>query len=608
MRIPSKKRNKRQNPSLKISAIDVARWYIQDNLEELPPDLVSVLSGALRARNTTAIRKCISTWDSPQLYNCPRSYFIVAQLFALLSKVPFPFGGGDAERRAVAIGKFDRSEKTCRIATKKLDHYNSYPHREDPCMRVILARARALVDEVLGEVDGGVHSVLESGRFGPGMTACSVDSAQTTPYYKLVPSDARSVTHECIPFFEKAILANDVLFKSFANVDWASRTCTFDWRVVQSCKLAFVPKDESSFRTIAIEPYGNIFCQLGLNAYICKRLKTRAGIDVRSQIYNQKGAQRGSEDWSCRDSLSTIDLSSASDCVSPGLVRRLVRPQWIALLDALRSKFYTLDGVEKEFSKWSSMGNGYTFSLETLLFWALAQACENTVGTNQKALAYGDDIVVSRDSSLLVLQVLRYVGFRVNYSKTFIVGPFRESCGADFHTGVNVRPTFIRTFDIRVSDVFRLLNTLCVGSMHEHDGVFSNLLSSVPEDLMLYGSKSDDVSDSFHVPLWYLKKLRPKGFRYDRNTQSFYSRRLVFKPKIYGGIEYYRYLAWQYSFCGGQHSNVPSTYESWENIVERYYPDSRECRITQRKRGVYRLSSKRCQIPDASDRSIFYLT
>jgi hypothetical protein len=87
------------------------------------------------------------------------------------------------------------------------------------------------------------------------------------------------------------------------------------------------------------------------------------------------------------------------------------------------------------------MGNGYTFPLETLIFWGLAAAC---CDRDSDATVYGDDIIIPSDRFELLAEILRYAGFILNVGKSFHVGPFRESCGKDYFKGIDVRPFYAK--------------------------------------------------------------------------------------------------------------------------------------------------------------------
>lgn len=566
------KRQKKLPLKTSCTSLDVARWFLLDNWEAIPEDIRSPLHGAIRSRNVKRIRELASRFSPPQLYSESDTYAVVAQLFALLTKVPYPFGRGDQERREKALDKFFMSEVRCRITSRRLDYYWSRPDREDDTMRRIFCRARSLVDGVLGSVNHGLDSMINGVRFGPGMTICSTEMSKTTPYYKVSPG-AKTVTDAARVYANLAFLSSPEWVKQHGQVDWTSRSVSMEWTVVKSCRLTFVPKDERSMRTIAIEPFANVSLQLGLHDYLANRLRSVAGIDISSQKWNQELAQLGS----VTGEVVTIDLSSASDCVSPGLVRRLVRPQWVGLLDDIRSKFYELDGVERPFSKWSSMGNGYTFALETLLFWALSQSCEEYVGTNHRASVYGDDIVVTAQSSLLVLQTLRYAGFVPNPDKTFIVGPFRESCGKDWYDGHNVRPVFLKKFNLEVPDVFVLMNTIGTGRSRrmDTDDLWVRLLGVIPPELRIFGPSGPDTAGCIFAPWWWLHKNKPKGFRYHPDFQTHYSRALVFRAKTFDRDDGIGYLTWLYASRFG----VPP------DVI-----------VTRRKRGSFRVCSRRCSV------------
>jgi hypothetical protein len=64
---------------------------------------------------------------------------------------------------------------------------------------------------------------------------------------------------------------------------------------------------------------------------------------------------------------------------------------------------------------------------------------------------------VRRSMAALVLEVLRYFGFRHNPEKTFLFGQFRESCGTDWYCGQDIRPVYLD---------FRLTSTVDLYKFH----------------------------------------------------------------------------------------------------------------------------------------------
>jgi hypothetical protein len=229
--------------------------------------------------------------------------------------------------------------------------------------------------------------------------------------------------------------------------------CESDFALTPGNKVAFVPKTTVTHRSIAIEPLMNIYAQLGLGSVMRRKLK-RVGIDLDDQTPNQRAAKVGS----ITDSLATIDLSSASDTVAKELVRLLLPQGWFDVLDLTRSKIGFYEGKWLRYEKFSSMGNGYTFELETLIFWGLMTAVCTELDIDTSVLVYGDDIVVPVAAYSLAEEVLTWCGFTLNKQKSFWQGPFRESCGKDYFNGVEVRPFFQKEVPNEVETLFRLAN------------------------------------------------------------------------------------------------------------------------------------------------------
>lgn len=209
-----------------------------------------------------------------------------------------------------------------------------------------------------------------------------------------------------------------------------------------------VPKNAKTDRVICYEPHMNIWLQLKVGRHMRSQL-SRAGIDLANQSVNQRRARLASK----TGHLATIDLRSASDTVSLELVNQLLPIDWVCLLDDLRSK-YTLwpDNVWRKNQKFSSMGNGFTFELESLLFYAICSAVSGNVSV------YGDDIILPTENFDRAVAFLKFCGFEVNTSKSFSTGPFRESCGEDAYLGESCTPVYLRALPESTWDVVKLHN------------------------------------------------------------------------------------------------------------------------------------------------------
>jgi len=93
------------------------------------------------------------------------------------------------------------------------------------------------------------------------------------------------------------------------------------------------------------------------------------------------------------------------------------------------------------------MGNGFTFELETLVFLGLIlglSSDSHKLEAGLNVFVFGDDIIVPTEISKDVISMLEFFGMAVNKKKSFVDGPFRESCGGDYFLGEDVRPLFLK--------------------------------------------------------------------------------------------------------------------------------------------------------------------
>lgn len=216
-----------------------------------------------------------------------------------------------------------------------------------------------------------------------------------------------------------------------------------------------VPKTAEIDRVACKEPELNMYCQRAVGEYLRSVLKKK-GVDLDDQTVNQELARIGSS----TGALATIDLSSASDSVTTQLVTELFPFEWTTLLMDLRSPVTLVRGIAHRNEMIASMGNGFTFELESFIFWILVRACAYFTQVHGRINVYGDDIICPvglRDS---VESVLEFFGFSVNPDKSFWDGTFRESCGKHWDSGVDISPFYVKETPKTVPDWIHLLNSL----------------------------------------------------------------------------------------------------------------------------------------------------
>lgn len=381
------------------------------------------------------------------------------QVTAALSKSPrLPI---DIDRRAVALGKFRDAERLCAETNELLSQYAlGRLSPIDPDIHRVIHHAREVIRKILGPLTRARISSAENAMaFGPGATtSVSGVVTQGRKYSKrLVDATPRLLNWAvfCLPR------------------GWRKNVVGFNPR--DSSKMQFVPKNAKTDRVICIEPDLNIFVQKGFGAVIRERLQ-KFGLDLNTQSWNQQLARRAYGEGLC-----TLDLSAASDCISRELVWLLLPYDWASELLECRTdsvELATPHGVTTfQLHKWSSMGNGYTFELETLLFYAilLGVAAKERVTddvTFGQIGAYGDDLIFPSDWYTIVTRTLNFLGFKVNREKTFGKGLFYESCGSDWFTGRQVRPVFLRSQHVDFPSVcYTYANQLRSWANHRLGGV-----------------------------------------------------------------------------------------------------------------------------------------
>lgn len=365
------------------------------------------------------------------------------------------------DKGVVASERFAQSERMCLSTNNRLKLHRSNPSLMETEVASVLFTAQRKISAILGRLPP-LDSLKPA--FGPGANT-NVKTAVASPRAKL--SAELQCSNELLPtvgdFLSEvppwvalhSVLEDDTKF--IVNVQ------------VTPGKLIFVPKNAKTFRSIVVEPIVNGFFQKGVGSYLKSRL-LRFGVDLRDQSRNQALAKRGSVDGS----LATVDLSMASDCMSYELIWELLPYEWAEHLSRLATRDILLPPSQQtritellgkdsiirrdaaghavlKMEKFSSMGNGFTFELESIVFYSLAASCCDFLQLPiEDVSVFGDDIIIPSPAYSLLTRVLEYCGFSVNLDKSFSSGPFRESCGADFLSGINIRPLYLS--ETRLSD------------------------------------------------------------------------------------------------------------------------------------------------------------
>lgn len=326
---------------------------------------------------------------------------------------------------------------------------------------VVLENFTSSIDEESIQQTLNLDYLFDNWRFGPG-ASYGIKGTHTVEKIEKEMTCSAPCEH-----LVRMLRSRNTYFRSF---DYSQNTerffienkRRFGTVLVRGSRLTTVPKNEDTMRTIAIEPLGNMALQLAAGVYLENALRS-IGLDISTQqTKNKFAARRGSMDGS----LATIDLKSASDMISIDLVRRLMPSEWFWLLSCLRSEEIELpDGTWQRMNMISTMGNGFTFPLMTLIIVALIYGFRATRGGPNLFIdwtdtcVYGDDIIIPTNEYEGFTEVLHQAGLVVNHDKSYVSGPFRESCGGDFYEGYDVTPFYAKSLSSD-SEVYVVINQL----------------------------------------------------------------------------------------------------------------------------------------------------
>lgn len=410
-------------------------------LEELGSARALTVAIMLRYKEYAGI---LSLKTDPRHYESAERYFCDVQATSLLKKVRGLNIRG-IDRQKAAFNKWLDGEHQCYRTNERLSKflYGAFLGPQDLAILRYFHKVGEKIRSWIGSAPPDLDHI--EGRFGPGATYADRGRLTTVPdKITSTPTLTHGALWYSLPWMKTAWCRHGKK-RHRGHLSW-----------VRGNRYLTVPKTGLIDRSIAVEPAVNVFYQLGLGTSIRRRLKTNTGWDLdRAQDIHRAVARRSS----VTREFATLDLSNASDTVSLELVRLLLPARWFEELLALRSPFTQVNGAWYKLEKFSSMGNGFTFELETLIFAALCSVLLEESGRSgrlgEDLFVFGDDIIIPDDMSRSVEAMLKFCGFSLNTEKSFSGSVmFRESCGGDYFNGHDVRPFHIKEL---INDPWELL-------------------------------------------------------------------------------------------------------------------------------------------------------
>lgn len=466
----------------------------------------------------------------PRDYDSPLAYFKDVQAASFLRKADFlaEMGESSLDPEKAALSSFYKAELRCRATNVRLEKFMRGRNlSRNVVVPKILEDARRFIKSVLPPVPK-VHQI--DVRFGPGATSrCSGDAVTIADKLAAFPEVTPGSRHlidvvKNSPTWFRLVAAvhPGCLYKPcYITDDFGDSVLVISRsqiapRLTRGNRFVMVNKTAKTKRGIAVEPHTLSCIQLAVGSILADVLRS-IGLqkDVAQDVHGRLAMEA-----SISGDLCTVDLEAASDSVALMLVRLLFPWDWFVFLSSLRSEETYIEGRWVTLEKFSSMGNGFTFELETLIFYALARAVSNRVDgpLSRPVAVFGDDMICSSRSYLLLKRVLGFCGFAINPSKTFVGCGFNESCGRDYFNGTAVRPYFLKEEPTCVTDWYGVANgvmriALLIGEgvvLPEFRRVWLAAVDNIPPSLRFYGPSNlgDAVIHSSETERWSIVPSR----------------------------------------------------------------------------------------------------
>jgi hypothetical protein len=424
----------------------------------------------------------------------------------------------------VAWESFKEAEEKCRLTNRRLRAARLDGTITPPGVELVILLAQRKISEALGPVPSLDELDFS---FGPGATT-TVKASASSARWKL---DAQlECSHNLVPALPALLsalpliadshrekpgnqtvksdsehryddktyqMANDEFLRSYAVWFALEEHMGVNPMITVSIvngKLVFVVKNAKTKRSVVVEPPLNQLPQKGVGKYLKGRLRS-IGLDLSKQEERNKLLARQA---SVQGHVATVDLKQASNTISLEAVKELYPEAWYLFLLNFRTSRVEYKGEVITLEMFSSMGNAFTFELETLMFWAIAWAVTRLEGENvDDVMCYGDDILLPTRCVPTLTKVLHYLGFELNLSKSFWEGRFRESCGGDYVSGFDIRPYYQKDL-VSGQSLFVLHNFYMRTFQLE---MAAEVLKAIPEELRLFGP--DGYGDGHLIGDWH---------------------------------------------------------------------------------------------------------
>jgi hypothetical protein len=297
-------------------------------------------------------------------------------------------------------------------------------------------------------------------------------------------------------------------------------------------RVVTVPKTMKTPRIIGVEPVAMQFAQQGIKDVLVPLIEggsiTGGHVNFSDQQVNKDLALEASGSGH----MATIDMSEASDRVSMAHFDGMFGDSPVRdILFACRSQRAQLPGgAVRTLRKFASMGSALCFPVEALVFFTTILASRlSRAGVYPTKLAckrfsksvfvYGDDIIVPSHEASTICDDLEALGFRVNKSKSFWTGKFRESCGMDAYDNLEVTPVYLRR-DVPTDRGDSVGVTSCVATANQlFDAGYRRTATAIKDAVERLVGKLPTVTRTCPALGWFTHSNSEPRLRVNRKLQ-----------------------------------------------------------------------------------------
>lgn len=276
---------------------------------------------------------------------------------------------------------------------------------------------------------------------GPGSTVSTMGQPGATCITKFLYGDQGVGSTAIYARYIHLLASCDTKTQSYTDIERIRvRQCG---TAVTPQELIVIPKNERTGRVITPQNGIDLLVQKELAYRMTVALRETLGVDLSTQPgRNSELAKRGSIDGS----VATLDLQAASDSITVNTVKLLFKGHpLLGQLMGTRNPYILIEGKRVTMHIFGGMGCDTTFPLQTAIFTSIARVASKRCG-RRGGVSFGDDIIVHDSAAEYCVELLSYLGFKVNLDKSFwtarVGSPpaFRESCGGYFQNGLDIAP------------------------------------------------------------------------------------------------------------------------------------------------------------------------